>query len=454
MLLHKNILNQHYHLTGDTGAMKTSLVVGPLATQLMGAGNCSVVVIDLKGDMALFETCRIEAKNAGLPFRWFTTERGKSSFVFNPFEQSYHAHVSPEQESETLLQGMGLEFGVDYGRSYFSSQIEMALKTVMRKLNLKSAAALHDLLENPSVSNLLSARDIKDASHLKAVANRLMTIAPLNAVLPARPTQRIEVEDVLKTPQVVYLNLKSAQEPLAAATIARLFLWSMFACAAHSPARDNRAYLFIDEFQQIIIDGIRLVFEQARGLGMTLIPVHQTVGQLSRTGADLLDTVNSCTAVKHVLRASDIKTVKGIEDMSGLQTYHTFTWAQDSTRGSGIIDPSEAVEGMLQISESLGPALDRNTLLAVSADPLASFVRFTTSEGYTQFGGKTTLLQSVFPMDLEIHERRERARWPILPEEPTDESVAIPPNAPVPPSPTSPNGRPTNWDDRFRNDSL
>ena len=173
VLLHKNVLDQHYHLTGDTGAMKTSLVVGPHATQLMGGGNCSVVVIDLKGDMALFETCRIEAKKAGLPFRWLTTERGKSSFVFNPFEQTYHADVTPEQESETLLQGMSLDYGVDYGRSYFTSHNEMTLKILMRRLKLKSAAALHDLLENPNGSDLLSAREIKDAAHLRAIANRL-----------------------------------------------------------------------------------------------------------------------------------------------------------------------------------------------------------------------------------------------------------------------------------------
>ena len=142
-------------------------------------------------------------------------------------------------------------------------------------------------------------------------------------MLPAGANRRIEVEDVLKTPQLVYLNLNSTQEPLAAATIARLFLWSMFSCAAHTPARDNRVYLYIDEFQQIIADGIKLVFEQAWGKGMTLIPVHQTAGQLMRKGAELIDTVDSCTAVKHVLRASDPRTVKRIEEMSGLQTYHS-----------------------------------------------------------------------------------------------------------------------------------
>jgi hypothetical protein len=453
VLLHKAILNQHYHLTGDTGSMKTSLVVGPHATQLMGRGNCSVVILDLKGDMALFETCRIEAATAGLKFSWFTTERGNSSFVFNPFDQSYHAEVTPEQESETLLQGMSLDYGVDYGRSFYTTHNEMTLKILMRRLNLKSAAALHALLEGPNGTDMLTAREIKDAAHLRAIANRLMTITPLNAELPPGAPRRIEVEDILKTPQVVYLTLKSAQEPLVAATIARLFLWSLFSCSAHIQLTNNRVYLYIDEFQQIIADGVKLVFELIRGRGVTLIPVHQTPGQLIKKGADMLSTVDSCTAVKHILRASDLITVERIEKMSGVQTYHSLTWAQDTTSGEREIDPAEAIDGIVQISETYGPNLDRNTVLAASADPLASFIRFTFGSGYTQFGAKTTIIRSLFPVDLETHETRGKAPWPILPDEPPVSNPigrGEPGGAPQ----VVPGRSTTDWDERFRNDSL
>ena len=99
----------------------------------------------------------------------------------------------------------------------------------------------------------------------------------------------------------------------------------------------------------------KLAFAQIRGLGVTLIPIHQSIGQLNTQGSDLSDTVDSCTAVKHVLRASDPKTIKRIEEMSGIQTYHSFTWQQDITAG-GAIDPSLAVEGLLQVGEMQGPA--------------------------------------------------------------------------------------------------
>ncbi len=454
VLLHKAILDQHYHLTGDTGSMKTSLVAGPLAAQLMARGDCSVVVLDLKGDRSLFETCRVEAQRAGLPFSWFTTERGRSSWVFNPFEQSYHADVTPEQESETLLQGMSLDYGVDYGRAYFTSQNEMSLKALMRKLNLKSAAALFDLLNDPGGGGILSVRELKDAGHLRAIASRLMTIAPLNAELPAGAGRRIEVADVLRRKQVVYFNLSSPQEPLSAATIARMFLWSLFSCAAHNRVKDNRVYLFIDEFQQIIAENIKPLFSMIRGLRVTLVPIHQTLGQLDQRGADLIDTVDSNTAVKHVLRASEPRTVRRIAEMSGVQTYHTFSWTQDTTEGDGTIDPSLAVDGLVQVSESHGDALDKNTILAVSSDQASSFIRFTFGSGYTQFAGRTTVVRSLFPIDREKYERRDNAPWPILPDDSVAASLPAKPTDPKSLPPAPPDGKATDWDERFRNDDL
>ncbi|MEZ6077686.1 MAG: hypothetical protein R3C56_19070 [Pirellulaceae bacterium] len=54
ILLHREILNQHAHILGDSGASKTALAMGPQATQLIARADSTVVIIDLKGDKALF----------------------------------------------------------------------------------------------------------------------------------------------------------------------------------------------------------------------------------------------------------------------------------------------------------------------------------------------------------------------------------------------------------------
>ncbi|MFO0850774.1 MAG: type IV secretory system conjugative DNA transfer family protein [Gemmataceae bacterium] len=385
-----------------------------------------------------------------MPFSWFTTERGRSSWVFNPFEQSYHAAVTPEQESETLLQGMSLDYGVDYGRAYFTSQNEMSLKALMRKLNLKSAAALFDLLNDPGGGGILSVRELKDAGHLRAIASRLMTIAPLNAELPAGAGRRIEAADVLRRKQVVYFNLSSPQEPLSAATVARMFLWSLFSCAAHNRVKGNRVYLFIDEFQQIIAENIKPLFSMIRGLGVTLVPVHQTLGQLDQRGGP-----DRHGGLEHGGQARPAGVgpadMKRIGEMSGVQTYHTFSWTQDMTEGDGEIDPSQAVEGMLQISETLGDALPKNVILAASSDPASSFIRFTFGSGYTQFAGRTTVIRSSSPSTARRaccgrsprgRPCRTTRRRPLCrPSRPTRSRSPAPPGG-------------TDRDERFRNDNL
>ena len=107
----------------------------------------------------------------------------------------------------------------------------------------------------------------------------------------------------------------------------------MFTAASHQPQDQNRVYFFIDEMQQIISDGIKLIFEQFRDMGGTIVGAHQTAGQLRRDGTDLGDTIDSCTAFKQVFRASDLASLQRLEALSGLVTDHAATWHQAYERG-------------------------------------------------------------------------------------------------------------------------
>ena len=106
LLVHKQIYDQHFHVLGDSGARKTSLGMSPLATQLIARGDASVVIIDLKGDNAFFQTCRIEAaRTRHLRFRWISNEVGKTTFGFNPFLQKHNQQLTLEQLTQQILRG-------------------------------------------------------------------------------------------------------------------------------------------------------------------------------------------------------------------------------------------------------------------------------------------------------------------------------------------------------------
>ena len=69
ILLPTDYLGEHLYLLGDSGSGKTSGYFAPIGTQVIRAGGSAVVFLDPKGDPALFEAVRIEAKRAGRTFR-------------------------------------------------------------------------------------------------------------------------------------------------------------------------------------------------------------------------------------------------------------------------------------------------------------------------------------------------------------------------------------------------
>ena len=427
VLVHREIHDQHGHILGDSGASKTALAMAPQATQLIARADSTVVIVDLKGDKALFESCRREAARTGkMRFRWISNEVGKSTFAFNPFLQSHNRTLSVEQLTQELLQGLSLDYGIHYGAGYFTAMNEIVLHNVLKETGARSFAELSEhLADRKWYASIGYEEDWKQARHLSALVKRLGGSAAINVVPDMEGfdtevhRQAIDVANLCEEPQVIYLWLRSAVEPANAPAIARLFLWAMFTAASHQPSDKNRVYFFIDEMQQIISDGIKLIFEQFRDLGGTIIGAHQTAGQLRRQGTDLGDTIDSCTAMKQVFRASDLNSLERLEALSGTKTDRVATWYQPYERGTGdLIDRYEemhAAEGMVRVSEQDRVRYDRDELLAISSRKHSSLVRFTFGSGYTQYAGRSIPMKSSYHIPYDEYLRRRAKPWPVEP---------------------------------------
>src|SRR5262249_10294740 len=81
VLLDRRILDEHGHITGGSGGGKTSLGVAPLLSQLIASEDCSVVLLALQGDPALFPAPRSEARGAGATLQWCTNPRRGAACV-------------------------------------------------------------------------------------------------------------------------------------------------------------------------------------------------------------------------------------------------------------------------------------------------------------------------------------------------------------------------------------
>ncbi len=426
VLLDRKLLNEHAHLTGDTGAGKTSLGIAPMITQLIAAQDCSVIVLDLKGDMALFETARLEAERSRRPFKWFTNVAERSSFAFNPFLQTHFPTMNPNQQTQTVLQALSLDYGEAYGRGFYSAMNEVVLLNYLKHFQLRSFRELHRLLSDQgSYGQIGESADWKNARHLAALVSRLASIPALNrtpeelATQPEAFDERIDVGETLRNSQVNYFYLASALEPNSATAIAKMVLYSLFTAAARRKKdQTKQVYLVVDEFQRIVSDSVEIVLQLARSMNISFIIAHQSTGQLKGSGIDVTSTVESCTAVKQIFRVSSPDEVRKVVEASGNALYHTAAWRQKIDPSSFDDDADDsfdirtAEEGMVQVTEVAGPRLERNTVIELSADPQSSFVRFTSGSGYTQFSGYFVPITTPFHISEKNYDDRNIAEWP------------------------------------------
>ncbi len=457
VLLHKALLHQHAHLVGDSGSRKTSLGIAPIIAQLVAAQDCSVLVLDLKGDRSLFETARLEAAAAGAEFRWFALETGLSSHVFNPLEQSHFARLTPNQKTQLILEGLSLNYGDAYGRGFFSAMNEVVLLNLIRHYPIPNFQRLHALLCDKAAYLAAGGNpdDWKKAQHVTALVDRLASIYALNVTaedLRQQPRVReaaIDMGMMLSRPQVAYFNLKSPIEPIGSPAVAKLAMYSLFSAAARRTARQRqRIYVVVDEFQQIVSDSVRLVFEQARSSNVHFIVAHQNVEQLDRKGVDVRDTVSSCTAFKQFFRASDPKTIKLLEEMSGQGRFEALSWKQQFTADDDqSFTPDHAEFQLVGVNEEVGFRLERNTIMDISAAPNTSFISVTEASHFTQFSGYVTPIISDYHISLKEYDRRSSTAWPTA----SDETVLIPDAAgPASGPPLSSPSADDDWDERIR----
>jgi len=414
VIVPRDVFREHAHILGDSGSGKTSLGIASLLTQFVRFRDCSVVIIDLKGDdLALFEGARIEAERAGLKFRWFTNELDKPSHIFNPLTQSHLPRLTPYQRTDVLTSALGLQYGSDYGRGFFSdANAEMLFYAMkFRSEGVSSFKELSEVLGMKAPFLKMDKELKKAGSHLQAMITRLADCEPLNATGKGPYSEEalanaIDMPDVFRTPQVLYFHLSSAIGTASTAEMARLAIYSLLTAAKTTPAGERgQVYLFIDEFQRIVANNLELILQQARSMNIGAILANQTLGDLKTAGVDLLPTVRANTRFRQFFAASDLAEQEEIIKTSGETTVYT----SSLSRYVGSVLGASA---NLSLSETVTPRLRVNDVLLATDHPQQSIVYIRRGKGYAQFGGMPFVMTSAFHISQAEYEERKHAAWP------------------------------------------
>ena len=440
VLLDRRILHEHAHIMGDSGSGKTALALAPMISQLIRlsgrlndskeqagqatnpSDSISLLVIDLKGDRSLFENTRIEAKRAGLPFRWFTNRREHATYGFNPFLQKHVQNaLTVNQRTEVLIQALGLQYGEFYGGGYFSSINQTVLRRFLKKYSdeIHSFQDLAAKAESPADyqatfqhagGKRTAGRRMKewqDAAHLFARIDALaslpsVNVTPKNAPTVAVAENQIDLGQLLDAPGVVYFNLSSITETVAVQGVAKLALYSLLTAAdLREPNSTARVYCFIDEFQQVAADNLELILRQARSKNVACILANQAMTDLRTKDGNLMHTVEANTAFKQVFRAGGHDHRERLANGSGETIYELFSVSE---RSDG--------EASISFREEIGPRFRPNDILAASYEPNTSLVHISRPSGFTRFGGQLFALHSEFHIEEERYRMRESSPWP------------------------------------------
>ncbi len=396
ILLHRSILGEHAHFLGDSGSGKTALGMAPLLAQLISLQDSAVVVIDLKGDMPLFQTAQ---NGAGKRFKFFTNEVGKATHAFNPFGPFSSDHISLNQVCEVFLSALGLDHGEGYGRSYYSRVARNVLSRTIQEY--PDIASFEELREKVGkLTNTIS--DEKDAFELIAVVESLATIPQLNYTAnDLVADQAINMATVVKNREVVYFWLPAAIETASVREIAKLALYTLFTSAYQHQRQYHetpKLWVFVDEFQHVASLNFKLILQQARSMGMGLILANQTNSDLWTNDSNLKDTVQSNTRFKQIFSVSNPQEREELSKASGETLYY-----------SGRLDVNGQMNGAY---EKVGPRLMANDIIALSDESDTSVVLIGRGQGYSQFGGYAFPLRGGYHITFEEYERRKNAPWP------------------------------------------
>ena len=417
------LAGEHINIIGPTGSGKTALGLSSLVTQLINRNDGPVIVFDGKGDRALFNLTKDAAEQSGRCFKWFTTANGKSTFIFNPFDQSHLSQLTLQETVGLFLLSFNLIHGDDYGRAWFAAAAKAAFTIAVKKAEKKPVS----FREFERIVELVMAEhdEFKAAGHLLFIMRSLAEFDQIN--LSQRTNNHsacqhaIHMPDVIENDQIVYFSFESLLDPLSTGEITRLGAFSIISAAAAYKEKHGvaaKVYVVVDEAQNFIAKNVAAALEQARSLGVSFTLAHQTRSQLNPPGGlDLREIVDSCTAVKLYFGARDPATRKHLAEISGEVGYVDASWQQfvpDLMSGHlGIrhavkIEPDAAVA---TVREQIGPRLADDDIQAINHRSNLAAIAIERFEGLTQFRG-------AFPIHLDYivskkkHEILDSKPWP------------------------------------------
>ena len=421
MLVPSEVFREHAHFLGDSGSGKTARGLSPFIEQVIGGGNASVMVLDLKGDSPeLLQTLKQGAITAkalngiDVPVRYFTQRDDLATYGFNPFKLPCWNRLNELQKTDILCGALGLNYGSDYGEGYFSSANASVLyATVSHFPDINNFEQLRDKLAYVISSPKRHGLDdkSKDAgNHVKMSVTRLASIAALNITDDCTPNQAvadfcIDPTRLFLHPEAHYFSLSATLGPGSSPEIGRLASY-MLLTAATLTERKVPVYLVVDEFQRMASRNLDYLLQLARSMGVAVILANQSMQDLVRY--DLTSTLETNCRYRQWFAISGWDDQERLSRASG----ETVDTMDSISVSQSVSDRGTTTSTSRSRNDFIAPRLTKNDIKLVSDDDRKSVVLINRGAGYAQYGGMPVIIESDFHISAAEYGQRKAAPWP------------------------------------------
>lgn len=417
LLVPRAVFQEHAHLLGDSGSGKTARGLIPMAEQLIADGQSSLMVIDLKGDsQELLASLKTAAHRHGrqVPVRYFSIREDQSTFSFNPFQLPCWNRLNLFQRTDVLCGALGLVYGTDYGRGYFSSANAMVLYATLKHYpDIGSFADLADRIayvtQRPKVHGLSESKT-EAGNHVWMVAERLASFKPLNVTPQSTPNPDVsrcamDPSQLFERQEIFYFHLSATLGPGSSPEIARLAMFMLLTTATLTLQR-RQVYLMVDEFQRVAAHNVDTILQIARSMNVGVILANQSMLDLKRE--DLIPVVETNCRYRQWYAISSPEEQERLSKASG-ETIELLHSASVSVQRDGLEKRTTVSHSTNQF---VAPRLSTNDIKLASDDPRKSIVLVTRGAGYSQFGGMPVVVESDFHISEAEFLRRKQMPWP------------------------------------------
>ncbi len=418
LLVPRTIFREHAHLLGDRGSGKTARGLLPLAEQLLADGMSSLLVIDLKGDsqemLSTLQHCSSNSKDP-IPLRYFTVRDDNATFAFNPFQIACWKSLNLFQRTDVLCAALGLIYGTDYGRGFYSSANANLLHITLKAFpEIGSFAELYDRLNfvvSRAKAHGLTEDQAEAGTHIQMVCMRLASFKAMNVAPGFTPSSDVlqasmDPVNLFSRQEIHYFHLSSTLGPGSSPEIARLAVYMLLTSATLTKSR-RQIYLMIDEFQRIAAHNMDVILQIARSMNIGVILANQSMSDLKRE--NLVHVVEANCRLRQWYAISSPEEQIALSKASG-ETIDVLSGESRTTTSRGFGDTTFSHNRSEQ--EFVAPRLTLNEIKDASDDPRKSIVLVTRGAGYCQYGGMPIVIESDFHISEAEFKQRRDAPWP------------------------------------------